>query len=98
MCVAVADVDNLGTLNILTTTFIDDYFPMFQQDKSGFFDDASTAARLTMLTKRYLGRFADFDNDGKRVATWRILSPPRDLWLANGHRYPRAKHYFQPSW
>ncbi len=88
MGVAVGDVDNQGRLNILTTTFFDDYFPLFRQDKSGFFEDASTAARLTMLTKRYLGwacGFTDFDNDGKR-----------DLWLANGHVYPSAKNYFQP--
>ena len=41
-----------------------------------------------MLTKRYLGwacGFADFDNDGRR-----------DLWLANGHVYPRVAQYFQP--
>jgi hypothetical protein len=88
MGVAVGDIDNRGRLNILTTTFFDDYFPLFKQDKSGFFDDASTSAGLSMLTKRYLGwacGFADFDNDGKR-----------DLWLANGHVYPRVSAYFQP--
>jgi enediyne biosynthesis protein E4 len=88
MGVAVGDTDNRGRLNILTTTFSGDYFPLFRQDKSGFFDDASTSAGLTMLTRRYLGwacGFADFDNDGKR-----------DLWLANGHVYPRVAQYFQP--
>lgn len=88
MGVAVGDIDNQGRLHILTTTFFDDYFPLFKQDKSGFFDDASTSAGLTMLTKRYLGwacGFTDFDNDGKR-----------DLWLANGHVYPRVAQYFQP--
>jgi hypothetical protein len=88
MGVAVGDIDNQGRLNILTTTFFEDYFPLFRQDKSGFFDDASTSAGLTMLTKRYLGwacGFADFDNSGKR-----------DLWLANGHVYPRVSSYYQP--
>jgi hypothetical protein len=88
MGVAVGDIDNQGRLNILTTTFFNDYFPLFKQDKSGVFDDASTSAGLTMLTNRYLGwacGFADFDNDGKR-----------DLWLANGHVYPRVTEYFQP--
>ena len=88
MGVAVGDTGNQGRLNILTTTFFDDYFPLFKQDKSGFFDDASTPAGLTMLTKRYLGwacGFADFDNDGRR-----------DLWLANGHVYPSVPQYFQP--
>jgi len=88
MGVAVGDIDNQGRLNILTTTFFNDYFPLFKQDKSGVFDDASTSAGLTTLTNRYLGwacGFADFDNDGKR-----------DLWLANGHVYPRVTEYFQP--
>ena len=88
MGVAVGDIDNQGRLHILTTTFFDDYFPLFKQDKSGFFDDASGSTGLTMLTTRYLGwacGFADFDNDGKR-----------DLWLANGHVYPRVAQYFQP--
>lgn len=88
MGVAVGDIDNQGRLHILTATFLDDYFPLFKQDKSGFYDDASTSAGLTMLTNLYLGwacGFADFDNDGKR-----------DLWLANGHVYPRVPQYFQP--
>ena len=88
MGVAVGDIDNKGRLSLLTTTFIDDYFPLFRQDKSGFFDDTSAASGLTTLTKPYLGwacGFADFDNDGRR-----------DLWLANGHVYPRAPRYFQP--
>lgn len=41
-----------------------------------------------MLTRSYLGwacGFDDFDNDGRR-----------DLWLANGHVYPTAAHYFEP--
>jgi hypothetical protein len=40
------------------------------------------------VTRSYLGwacGFADFDNDGQR-----------DLWLANGHVYPKSPHYFQP--
>jgi len=88
MGVAVGDTGNQGKLNILTTTFFDDYFPLFRQDKSGFYDDASVSAGLTRLTKRYLGwacGFVDFDNDGRR-----------DLWLANGHVYPRVTQYFQP--
>ena len=88
MGVAVGDVDNKGKLDILTTTFFDDYFPLFKQDKSGIFDDSSSSTGLTMLTKPYLGwacGLDDFDNDGRR-----------DLWLANGHVYPRAASYFEP--
>ena len=87
MGVAVGDVDNQGKLDVLTTTFFDDYFPLFKQDKSGIFDDVSSSTRLTMLTRSYLGwacGFEDFDNDGQR-----------DLWLANGHVYPTAPRYFQ---
>jgi hypothetical protein len=88
MGVAVGDFYNRGRLDILTTTFFDDYFPLFKQDKSGSFDDVSSSAGTTMLTRRYLGwacGFTDFSNSGSR-----------DLWLANGHVYPVSDHYFQP--
>jgi hypothetical protein len=88
MGVAIGDFTNQGRLGVLTTTFFDDYFPLFQQDKSGFFDDVALPAGVVAATKPYLGwacGFADFDNDGRR-----------DLWFANGHVYPRTAHYFQP--
>jgi hypothetical protein len=88
MGVAVGDFDNQGRLALLTTTFFDDYFPLFRQDKSGFFDEISSATGIAKATRAYLGwacGFADFDNDGQP-----------DLWLANGHVYPKSPHYFQP--
>ncbi len=88
MGVAVGDLDNTGRLSVFTTTFMNDYFPLFRQDKSGFFDDISSRSGLTGLTHSWLGwacGFADFKNDGQR-----------ELWLANGHVYPRSPHYFQP--
>jgi enediyne biosynthesis protein E4 len=88
MGVAVGDFDNQGRLALLTTTFFDDYFPLFRQDKSGFFDEISSAAGIAKVTRTYLGwacGFADFTNCGQR-----------DLWLANGHVYPKSPHYFQP--
>jgi hypothetical protein len=88
MGVAVGDIDNQGRLAVLTTTFFDDYFPLFRQDKSGFFDDQALEAGVATATRPYLGwacGFADFDNDGQL-----------DLWLANGHVYPKSPHYFQP--
>ena len=88
MGIAIENDDDSGRLNILTTTFFDDYFPLFKQDKSGFFEDASSSNGLTMLTRRLLGwacGFADFDNDSKR-----------ELWLANGHVYPRSPYYLEP--
>ncbi len=88
MGVAIGDFENRGRLGLLTTTFFDDYYPLFRQDKSGYFDEISSSAGIAMATKPYLGwacGFADFDNDG-----W------RDLWLANGHVYPASPHYFEP--
>ena len=75
-------------MGMLTTTFFDDYFPLFQQDKSGTFDEVSSSTGLPALTKPYLGwacGLADFRNSGQR-----------DFWTANGHVYPLVPHYFQP--
>jgi hypothetical protein len=82
MGVAVGDYDNDGDLDLLTTTFSEDYFPLFAQTSPGFFEEASARAGLALPTIPYLGwacGFADFDNDGLR-----------ELWLANGHVYPTA--------
>ena len=87
MGVAVGDFDNQGRLGVLTTTFYQDYFPLFRQDKSGEFEDVSAAAGLAELTRPYLGwacGFADFGNTGRR-----------DLWTANGHVYPASPEYLQ---
>jgi enediyne biosynthesis protein E4 len=91
MGIAVGDYANNGKLDIFTTTFSEDYFPLFRQDKSGFFEDVSASVGLATVTMPYLGwacGFADFDNDGQK-----------DLWVANGHVYPNISHgttYFQP--
>lgn len=93
MGVAVGDYDNDGDLDLLTTTFSEDYFPLFQQTAPGLFEDVSSTAGLSATTTPYLGwaaGFVDIDNDGER-----------DLWLANGHVYPEASKlgstsYFQP--
>jgi len=88
MGVAIGDYGNQGRMAVLTTTFFDDYFPLFRQDKTGIFDDQALEAGVAQGTKGYLGwacGFADFDNDGRR-----------DLWLANGHVYPQSPYYFQP--
>ncbi len=88
MGVAIGDFDHRGRIGVLTTTFYHDYFPLFQQDASGFFDEVAASAGVAAATKDYLGwacGFADFANDGQK-----------DLWLANGHVYPLSPNYNQP--
>ena len=93
MGVAVGDYDNDGRVDLLTTTFSEDYFPLFRQQSTGLFEDVSARAGLVLPTVPWLGwacGFTDFDNNGTR-----------DLWLANGHVYPDADRlggtsYLQP--
>ena len=82
MGVCVGDYDADGDLDVLTTTFSEDHFPLFEQQAPGFFEDVSFRVGLRHETIPYLGwgcGFADLDNDGDR-----------DLWVANGHVYPTA--------
>jgi hypothetical protein len=93
MGAAIGDIDNDQDLDVLTTTFSEDHFPLFTQTSAGFYEEASAQAGLVRATTPLLGwacGFVDFDNDG-----W------RDLWLANGHVYPtigqaRRTSYEQP--
>jgi len=82
MGVAVGDYDNDGKIDLLTTTLSEDYFPLFHQKSSGFYEDISLAVGLRTITLPLLGwgcGFTDLDNDGDK-----------DLWTANGHIYPNA--------
>jgi hypothetical protein len=93
MGIAVGDYDNDGLIDILTTTFSEDYFPLFRQTQPGLYQDVSAHTGLTALTRPWVGwacGFTDFDNDG-----W------KELWLSNGHVYPKADmlpttSYLQP--
>ncbi len=93
MGVAVGDYDNDGKIDLLVTTFSEDYFPLFHQKTPGFYEDISLSAGLRIITLPLLGwgcGFTDFDNDGDK-----------DLWTANGHVYPEADKlgstsYLQP--
>ena len=82
MGVAVGDFDNDGLIDVLTTTFSEDYFPLFKQQSPGLYEDVSAQAGLATVTLPWVGwacGFADLDNDGHK-----------DLWAANGHVYPNA--------
>ena len=93
MGIASGDFDNDGDPDLLTTTFSEDYFPLFEQQKPGLYEDVTFRVGLGTSTVPYLGwacGFADFDNDGDT-----------DLWTANGHVYPTAEAlgtttYLQP--
>lgn len=79
---------SLGHLDVLTTTFNKDYFPLFRQNKPGVYEEISSATGLATVTGKYLGwacGLADFQNSGAR-----------DFWTANGHVYPTDKDYFEP--
>ena len=80
MGVALGDYDSDGDLDLLTTTFSEDYFPLFEQQAPGLFEDVSYGVGLRNATMPLLGwgcGFSDLDNDGDR-----------DLWISNGHVYP----------
>jgi hypothetical protein len=82
MGVAIGDYDNDGKIDLLTTTFSEDYFPLFHQKTPGFYEDISSSVGLRTPTLPLLGwgcGFTDLDNDGDK-----------DLWTANGHIYPNA--------
>jgi enediyne biosynthesis protein E4 len=88
MGVAVGEYGRSGHLDVLTTTFNKDYFPLFRQSKSGMYEDVASATGLATVTDPYLGwacGLTDFANSGVR-----------DFWTANGHVYPTDKDYFEP--
>lgn len=90
MGIALGDYDNDGWMDMLVTTFSEDYKTLFHNVK-GNFDDVSLQAGLGVTTFKNLAwgtGFIDYDNDG-----W------KDIFIANGHIYPQAdeagNHYFQ---
>lgn len=91
MGLALGDVTHDGSLDVFDTTFSDSEKPLYRNDGSASFTDASREAGLGELLVPFLGfgdAFADFDNDG-----W------KDLLIANGHVYPEADaHDWGTSW
>ena len=88
MGVAAGEYARSGRLDLLTTTFSKDHFPLFRPDKSGSYEDVADSTGLLNATKPFLGwacGLTDFDNAGIR-----------DFWTANGHVYPSDKDFHQP--
>jgi enediyne biosynthesis protein E4 len=88
MGIAVGDYENNGHVDLVNTTFSDDYFVVFRNDGAGTFEDVSYAAGVAEPTIPFVGfgdGFLDYDNDG-----W------KDLLFANGHVYPAVDK--QPGW
>ncbi len=67
MGVAAGEYARSGTLDLLTTTFNKDYFPLFRQDKRGSFQEVAAMTGVATVTSRYLGwacGLTDFSNSG----------------------------------
>jgi hypothetical protein len=79
------DLDNDGLLDIMITTFSDDYKTLFRNTGKGYFRDDSHSAGLAADSMRDLSwgvGFFDFNNDGFK-----------DVFIANGHIYPQVDRY-----
>ncbi len=88
MGIAVGDYENNGNLDIVNTTFCDDYDVVFHNDGDGTFTDVSYKVGVETPTIPFVGfgdGFLDYDNDG-----W------KDLLIANGHVYPEVDKH--PEW
>jgi enediyne biosynthesis protein E4 len=88
MGIAAGDYENNGHMDLVNTTFSDDYDVVFNNDGKGSFNDVSYSAGVALPTVPFVGfgdGFLDYDNDG-----W------KDLLFANGHVYPVVDSH--PEW
>ena len=84
MGLAVGDYNRDGRVDLLVTTFSDDYKTLFRNDGEMEFSDVSAQTALLDPTIPFLGwgtGFLDFDDDG-------LL----DLFIANGHVFRNVEH------
>lgn len=82
MGIAVGAYQNNGRLDILNTTFSDDYKVLYQNNGNLDFTDVSYEMGIATPTIPFLSwgdGFIDYDNDG-----W------KDIFIANGHVYPQV--------
>jgi hypothetical protein len=80
MGIALGDITHNGRLDIFSTTFSDDYKPLYRNDGDANFTDIAYQAGIAEVTIPFLGwgtSFFDYDNDG-----W------LDLLMVDGHVYP----------
>ena len=88
MGIAAGDYRNNGHLDVMNTTFADDYNVLFENDGTGAFTDVSYQAGVATASIPFVGfgdGFLDYDNDG-----W------KDLLVVNGHVYPQVDQH--PGW
>ncbi|MBV8114876.1 MAG: CRTAC1 family protein [Silvibacterium sp.] len=82
MGLGIGDYENNGRLDLLTTTFSDDYKVLYHNDGDANFTDLTYRLGLAQDTIPFLGwgaGFIDYDNDG-----W------KDIMMINGHVYPEV--------
>jgi hypothetical protein len=87
MGIAAGDISHSGRIDLYSTTFSDDYKPLYHNDGDASFTDVSYPMGIAEPTVPFLGwgtAFFDYDNDG-----W------LDLMEANGHVYPQVD---QQTW
>ena len=87
MGIAAGDISHSGCIDLYSTTFSDDYKPLYHNDGDASFTDVSYPMGIAEPTVPFLGwgtAFFDYDNDG-----W------LDLMEANGHVYPQVD---QQTW
>jgi hypothetical protein len=80
MGLGIGDYENTGRLDLMTTTFSDDYKVLYHNDGDANFTDVSYHLGVAQDTIPFLGwgiGFIDYDNDG-----W------KDILMVNGHVYP----------
>jgi hypothetical protein len=91
MGIAAGDYTHKGRLDFYTTTFSDDYNPLYRNDGDANFTDISYQSGIAEITIPFLGwgtAFFDYDNDG-----W------LDLFVVNGHVYPETdKQNWGTTW
>ena len=79
MGIALGDYDRDGLMDLFVTTFSDDHYTLYHNNRKQMFMDVSSEANLAVATVPFLGWgtfFADLDNDG-----W------LELFAVNGHIY-----------